>query len=86
MSKKIGKGAYGFGHHGQFRVRTLPVEFVLGYGQVHFFFARGDRLYWLAIDGDRAQQGLAEVLEVPIEEVKSPEEFLGDFFRSMQQP
>ncbi len=33
-----------------------------GMGQFHYYFRAGNRLYWLAINAERAEQGLQEVL------------------------
>ncbi|HHM24285.1 MAG TPA: hypothetical protein ENJ23_04510 [Bacteroidetes bacterium] len=81
MADRIGPGAYGFSHHGKFTVQSLPVHFVLGHGQVHFFFARGARLYWLAVDATKAQAALADLLGVKTEKVPSPREFLTAYFQ-----
>ncbi len=80
MAEKIGPGSYGFTHHGRFSVQSIPVHFVLGHGQIHFFFAKGKGLYWLAIDPTRAQEALADLLEVSSKKVPTPREFLRAYF------
>jgi hypothetical protein len=65
MSEKIGEGADGFEHHQRFEEAGREIHMVLGQGQVHFFFARGEELIWLGIDPDLARPGLAEILALP---------------------
>lgn len=72
MSDEIGTaGSSGFGHQVQFRVNDHPIHLVVGYGQVHFFYAQGNYLYWLTIDADMARAALAQVLDVEPQAVPS---------------
>lgn len=77
MSRAIGGESNGFGHHESFRVDGKQVEFVVGQGQVHFFFARGTDVYWLGIDARLARGALAQLLDVEVEEVLTLKTLLG---------
>jgi|GEM_PF-2320907 len=79
-SRRIGGGTEAFTHHGKFPVGRVTVHFVLGQSRVNFFFARDSRLYWLAIDPDRAQEGLAQILDVPLGMVPTPRQFLTRYY------
>ena len=79
-ARRIGEGNQAFTHHGKFRVGEVLVHFVLGQSRIHFFFVKDARLFWLAIDPDRAQEGLAQVLEVPMGMVPTPRQFLTRYY------
>ncbi|RMH75688.1 MAG: hypothetical protein D6681_22075 [Calditrichaeota bacterium] len=72
MAEEIGEGSSGFGHHTDFTVGQQAVHQVLGYGQVHYFFARDHFVYWLSVDADLAQPALAELLQVNENEIPVP--------------
>ncbi len=69
MSDRIGNGSSGFWHHRNFNVKDSKIQMVLGQGQVHYFFVKGNSLYWLAIQADNAHQALAQLLEVRVEDI-----------------
>jgi len=69
MSSHIGEGSSPFGHHKTFAVDGTETHLVLGQGQMHFFFVRGDTMTWLGMSPDMARVGLAQLLEVPVEKV-----------------
>ncbi len=69
MSKRIGQGSSGFGHHVRFRVRDREIHMVLGQGQVHYFYVKGQSVYWLGLPPDLAPAGLAELLGVGVNEI-----------------
>ncbi len=71
MSDEIGTGSSGFSHHVQFTVETNPIHLVIGHGQVHYFFARSQYLYWLSIDARLARNALAELLQATPEKIPS---------------
>lgn len=71
MSGRIGSGSSGFWHHQNFKVKDREIQMVLGQGQVHYFFVKNQSVYWLAIQANKAEQALAELLEVPVEDISS---------------
>ena len=42
---------------------TAGVWTTNGMGQVHFFFSRGDAVWWLSADPNNAREALAQLLE-----------------------
>jgi hypothetical protein len=64
MSDRIGEGSSGFERHVRHDVDGIEVHGVVGHGQVHYFFARGSDLIWLAAPPMMARMLLAEVLGV----------------------
>lgn len=71
MSRSIGRGTRMFAHHTSFRVQDVDVHVVLGEGQIHFFYARGPVVTWLAIDRAMARVGLADLLGLDMTRVPS---------------
>lgn len=69
MTSRLSEGARGFGHHNQFDVKSKQVHSVFGQGQVHYLFADGEELKWLAVPPRLARPALAEVLGVPVGEI-----------------
>ncbi len=47
---------------GERTINGTRVHELTGMGQFHYYFRVGNRLYWLAINAERAEQGLQEVL------------------------
>ena len=78
MSKRIGKGSSGFGHHQQFSVKGKVIHIVLDQEQVHYFFAKGKYLYWLGMVPDMARFGLAQLLEVDVSEIPTLESLMSN--------
>jgi hypothetical protein len=50
MARRIEAGSSPFGHFRVYEMGTSPVFMCIGLGQVHFFFACQNRLYWLSAD------------------------------------
>jgi hypothetical protein len=71
MAGRIGSGTALYGHHSAMTIAGTTVHTVLGGGQVHYFFARGADLTWLAIPPPIGRPGLAQVLAVPVDSVPS---------------
>lgn len=69
MAGRIGSGTTLYGHHSETTVAGTAVHSVFGHGQVHYFFARGVDLTWLAVSPTLARLGLAVVLGVPVDSV-----------------
>lgn len=72
MSNGIGKGSSGFWHHQTFDINDRKVHMVLGQGQVHYFFVKDHLLYWLAVQPEKAQPALSQLLDVPVSELPFP--------------
>lgn len=64
MARRIGSGRGGFGHHIEADVLGTRVHQVFGYGQVHYFYARGETITWMAASPEVARAILAEVLGI----------------------
>ncbi|NOX36773.1 MAG: hypothetical protein GXO78_04470 [Calditrichaeota bacterium] len=86
MCRRMGKGSSGFGHHVDFKVDTLDVHFAVGMGQIHYFYAIEDRLYWLAVDPHIARSALAEVLDVKEDQVPTLQDIMKQALQSQMNP
>lgn len=64
MISRISNGTPLFGHFLRLTVQNTEVSMCLGGGHAHYFFAMGDRLYWLTVDPEIAQQTLEEFVTV----------------------
>ena len=62
MAETIGQGSSGVAHHRTEQVAGTDVHHVVGHGQAHYFFAKGDQVLWLAAPADIAQPALLELL------------------------
>jgi hypothetical protein len=62
MSEAIRKGDYGFNHLHPMEFKGEPVSACIGHGQIHFFFADGNRLYWLSADYPVAVEAVNDLL------------------------
>jgi hypothetical protein len=64
MGDRIASGEGGgvFGHFRRTAINSQPVSVCMGLGQIHFFFARGRCLYWLAVDPPVAESALKALL------------------------
>jgi len=51
-----------FWHLQEISIEGLQVYFVLGMGQAHYFFAKGNRVYWLAADPLLAKQTIRDLV------------------------
>jgi hypothetical protein len=69
MAAGIGSGTREYGHHSVTAIAGTPVHSAFGHGQVHYFFARGRDVEWLALPPQLARVGLAVVLGVPADSV-----------------
>lgn len=76
MSTSIGEGSSGFGHHKQFASGGSEIHVVLGQGQVHFFFVRAADLYWFGMAPGMARAGLAQLLDMALEELPTLDSLL----------
>lgn len=72
MSTRIGSGSGGFSEHVVDTVGGVEVHGVQGHGQVHYFYARGSDVTWLAAPVGAARGSLAELLGVAATEVPDP--------------
>lgn len=52
-----------FGHLQQIEVKSITVYSVLGMGQIHYYYWRGNRTVWIAVDPNIAQQVLHEIID-----------------------
>ena len=77
MSRSIGKGRSGFGHHQEFEVQKYRIHMVLGPGQIHYFFLKNKSLYWLATHPKLARAALSQLLQVSLEDVPTLKKQLG---------
>ncbi len=48
---------------GQRQVQNIRIYELTGMGQIHYYFQIGDRVYWLAVNPDQADQGLQDLLQ-----------------------
>ncbi|NIS71011.1 MAG: hypothetical protein GTO12_19355 [Proteobacteria bacterium] len=52
----------GFWHFREIAIEGLPVFFVVGMGQAHYFFQKGVRLIWLAVDPSLAKVAIRDLI------------------------
>ncbi len=52
----------GFWHFREISVEGVPVYLAVGMGQVHYFFQKGIRVIWLAVDPPIAKQAIRDVI------------------------
>lgn len=76
MAGRIDAGSTGFGHHASFDAAEHQVHMVVGHGQVHYFFAEGRDLVWLAVDPPIARPALAELLQTRTDSIPTFEEIM----------
>jgi hypothetical protein len=69
MAERIGPGTPDYGHHSEATIAGTVVHSAFGHGQVHYFFARGTDLTWLAVPLEISRAGLAGVLGIPVDSV-----------------
>ena len=62
MASRIGEGGSEFGQYSSRSVDGKIVSVCKGMGQVHYFFAHGRLIYWLAADIDRGEDALRDLL------------------------
>ena len=70
------EGCSGFDHHKQFASGGSEIHVVLGQGQVHFFFVRAADLYWFGTAPGMARAGLAQLLDMALEELPTLDSLL----------
>jgi len=63
MTQAIARSDTPFTPVGQRRLYGVTVYELTGMGKSHFYFQVDDRLYWLAVAPDHAEQGLEELLD-----------------------
>lgn len=85
MSRSIGKGRSGFGHHQEFDVQQHRIHMVLGPGQIHYFFLKDKSLYWLATHPRLARAALSQLLQVSLEDVPTLKKQLGYLVQGSEQ-
>lgn len=64
MISRISNGTPLFGHFLRLSVRDKEISMCLGGGHAHYFFAADDRLYWLTVDPEIAQQTAEEFVSI----------------------
>lgn len=64
MADRMGPGSGGFGHHMRLDVAGIEVHSVIGFGDQHYFYARGAVVYWLTVPAELAHRALAQMLDV----------------------
>ncbi len=52
-----------FGHFREMSIEGLPVYLVLGMGQAHYFFQKGMKVIWLAVDPSLAKETIRDLIE-----------------------
>lgn len=62
MAQRIQAGNPVFGSYKEVSVAGQPVSECMGMGQVHYFFFRGNRVYWLETDPSAAQRAAESLL------------------------
>jgi hypothetical protein len=62
MEERIDSGDFGFSHVNRMTFEGKRVAACVGVGQVHFFYSRGNRLYWLTSDYAVAREALKDLL------------------------
>ncbi len=62
MTRAIAGSDTPFTPVGSRREQGVLVYELTGMGQTHFYFQVGDRVYWLAVASDQAEQGLRDLL------------------------
>ncbi|UCG14280.1 MAG: hypothetical protein JSU72_07415 [Deltaproteobacteria bacterium] len=51
-----------FWHFQEISINSVPVYFVVGQGQAHYFFRKGKRVIWLAVDPPEARKSIRDLL------------------------
>ncbi len=62
MTRAIAKGDTPFEPLGTRQVRGVTVYELTGMGQMHYYFRVGDMVYWLAVNEEKAEEALDEVV------------------------
>lgn len=52
-----------FWHFQEIFIDSVKVYFVVGMGQTHYFYRKGEKVIWLAIDPDQAREAIRDVLQ-----------------------
>jgi hypothetical protein len=55
-------GEGGFWHFQEIPIEGIPVYFVVGMGQAHYFFQKGVKVIWLAVDPPVAKPAIRDVI------------------------
>ncbi len=67
MATRIGEGSPGYGHFRSFQLDLGTVYQAFGNGQIHYFYAEGTDVTWLAAPPEMSRAILAELLELDLE-------------------
>lgn len=62
QSMKLGKQQV-FWHFREIVIEGLSVYFAVGMGQAHYFFQRGGKVIWLAVDPALAKEAIGDVIK-----------------------
>lgn len=62
MIESMERGGHVFDHIREINVNDHNIWMALGMGQAHYFYAEGNRLIWLAIDIEIAEEGIKSLL------------------------
>ena len=52
-----------FWHSREISISGTPVNFVVGQGQAHYFFQRGIKVIWVAVDPSEARKTIRDLIE-----------------------
>ena len=52
-----------FRHFRMISIEGIPVYFVLGMGQAHYFYQSGNKVIWLAVDPQLAKETIRDLIE-----------------------
>lgn len=63
MTRKMTlSGQKNFWHFQEIPIEGVPVYFLVGMGQAHYFFQKGIKVIWLAVDPPLAKQAIRDLL------------------------
>lgn len=62
MTERIAEDRSPFTLMGTIEVENIPVYVLSGMGQMHYYFQRGQRVVWLAVPPQLAEQGLIDLI------------------------
>ena len=64
MAQRIQAGKKGnFWHFREMSIQGVTVNFVVGMGQAHYFFQKGRKIIWLAVDPPLAREAIRDAIE-----------------------
>jgi len=53
----------GFWHFREISISEMPVNFVMGQGQAHYFFQKGKKVIWLAVAPSEARETITDLMD-----------------------